>query len=48
MVKIEKIHNGYLIHFKNTENVRIKLYFSTLDSIHDWLKLQFEPIKEQK
>lgn len=42
-VTIEKIINGYIIIFNNTENVKIKMYFATFVQLTEWLKNQFEP-----
>lgn len=42
MIKIEKIANGYLVIFKNTEKLIIKLFFPNLDELNKWMKVQFE------
>lgn len=46
MLKLEKIANGYVVSFRNTENVRMKVYFPTLEAVYDWMKIQFEPPKK--
>jgi hypothetical protein len=46
MVKIEKISNGYIASFKNTEEKTVKLFFPTIDTFADFLKEQLEPKKE--
>lgn len=48
MVKIEKIANGYIAIFKNSENITIKLYFQSISSLAEWLNIQFETKKEEK
>ena len=48
MVKIEKIANGYIAIFKNTDDKIIKFYFQSIDAFSDWLKTQFEVKKEEK
>ena len=42
MISIEKIANGYISIFKNTDNVEIKLYFPNYDELSKWIKTQFE------
>lgn len=46
MVTIEKIINGYIAMFKNTNNEDVKLYFENLDKLQEWLKNQFEGVKK--
>lgn len=48
MVTIERIINGYVATFKNTENKKIKLFFPSLDALTVWLSDQFEIKKETK
>ena len=43
MLKVEKIANGYVVSFMNTDNVRVKVYFPTFDNMCQWMKNQFEP-----
>lgn len=42
MFTVEKIVNGYVIEFKNTENKMIKVYFVNADALTVWIKSQFE------
>ena len=43
MFTVEKIANGYIIEFKNTENKTVKVYFPNADALAVWIKAQFEP-----
>lgn len=42
MVTIEKIINGYIVKFKNTEKIEVKVYFESFEKLTEWLKNQFE------
>lgn len=42
MFTVEKIVNGYVIGFKNTDNKNIKIYFANADALIVWIKSQFE------
>jgi hypothetical protein len=47
MIKIEKISNGYLLIFKNTDNKLIRYFMPSLNDVTTFLKQQFEPeVKE--
>lgn len=48
MVTIEKITNGYIVNFKNTNNQTVKLFFPDLETFSTWLKEQFEGKKDNK
>lgn len=41
MIKIEKIANGFIVIFNNTDNLRVKLYFPTYKDMETWLSQQF-------
>ncbi len=43
MFTVEKIVNGYIIEFKNTDGKNVKVYFPTADALAAWIKSQFEP-----
>ena len=42
MINIEKIANGYIIEFENTEKAKIKLYFEKYDEMSAWIKSQID------
>lgn len=42
MFTVEKIVNGYIVEFKNTDNKTVKLYFVNADALNVWIKSQFE------
>ena len=42
MFTVEKIVNGYIIEFKNTDNKNVKIYFVNADALTVWIKSQFE------
>lgn len=42
MIRIEKITNGYILTFKNTDNILIKYFLPSLTEVNEFLKKQFE------
>ena len=43
MITIEKIANGYIVMFKNTDNIKVKLFFPSFQDLTNWMKTQLEP-----
>ena len=46
MITIEKIINGYIVMFKNTDNIDVKVFFPTFEELTTWMKTQLEPEKK--
>jgi hypothetical protein len=42
MFTVEKIINGYVVEFKNTDNKTVKVFFPSADALALWIKSQFE------
>lgn len=44
MIKIEIISNGFVLHFKNENDKKVKLYFQNFESMVEWLQKQIQGI----